>query len=577
MKKIMYLAGAALLSLAACTDDYKDWAQQEQPTQPVIETTGLTVEAPAALDVATVEGTTVKLFEPTLANTYDEVSYTVSLSNVEGTATVDIPVDAEGNVLVEDLQGAICDLYGRRPVERTVPYTLTALAKKAGNVYKMTSSGTITLTPQAPHISENYYIVGGPNEWTDAPLKQLKFNHSGKDVYEDPVFTIVFDAAAGDTWFAIGDDEACEAIPADWSKLLGIVGGDNQASEGRLDVRSNMGADNSFCVPAGAKKIKVTINMLEYTFKVEPVSIADAYYLVGGPGSWSSDKSLKFSHSNQDVFDDPIFYYTFEGNGGTGDIWFAFGDAEALDAIDNGDWNQLFGYSGELSTSGSFDRRSVLGGEYTFHVDGTAKFYRFTVNMAEKTYEIKELNFAQYIWQAGNGNGWGNPAAPLYSPNGDGQYSGFMYLDGEFKFRSGQDNWNAPDWGYGGADGTLAEQADNLNTATGFYKVDVNLAAMTYALTPITVGIIGPAQPGGWDTDSDMSFNAATGAWEATIALSADELKFRANDSWDINWGGDINNLTQGGDNIRLEEAGTYLVQLFLSVDGAHYCTFTKQ
>lgn len=576
MKKIMYLAGAALLSLAACTEDYKDWVQQEQPTQPVIETTGLTVEAPAALDVATVEGTTVKLFEPTLANSYDEVSYTVSLSNVEGTATVDIPVDAEGNVQVEDLQAAICDLYGRRPVERTVPYTLTALAKKDGNVYKMTSSGTITLTPQAPHISENYYIVGGPNEWTDAPLKQLKFNHSGKDVYEDPVFTIVFDAAGGDTWFAIGDDEACEAIPNDWSKLLGIVGGDNHATEGRLDVRSNMGADNSFCVSAGAKKIKVTINMLEYTFKVEPVSIADAYYLVGGPGSWSSDKSLQFSHSNLDVFEDPIFSYTFEGNGGTGDIWFAFGDAEALDAIDNGDWMQLFGYSGELSTSGYFDRRSVLGGEFTFHVDGTAKFYRFTVNMAEKTYEIKELNFAQYIWQAGNGNGWGNPAAPLYGPNSDGKYTGFMYLDGEFKFRSGQDNWNAPDWGTGGADGTLAEQAGNLNASTGFYKVDVDLVAMTYQLTAISaIGIIGNG--GDWNNDIDMTYNVEAGCFEVTTELAAGEFKFRANHDWSINWGGSFNDLSQDGSNLWVEEAGTYKVQLFLSYAGAHYCTITKQ
>ena len=435
-------------------------------------------------------------------------------------------------------------------------------------------------------ISDAYYIVGGPNKWdTSAAEKPIKFNHSGADVYEDPIFSVVFDAAAeGDTWFAIGDDAACDAITndGDWTKLFGIVGGDSQSKEGRLDFRYNLGADNSFCVPAGAKKIKVTIDMLNYTFKVEPVSIADAYYLIGGPGEWNAESAMtmQFSHSSADVFADPVFTYVFEGNGGEGDMWFAFGDKDAIDAVAAGDWTQLYGTTVESTDlSGGIDRRYNLGGDHSFCVDGKAKFFRFQINMAEMTYTITPLNFAEYIWQAGNGNGWGSPAAPLYGPAGDGLYTGYMYLDGEFKFRSGEDNWDAPDWGIGaGGEGTLAEQAGNLNAAAGYYMVNVDLGALTYTLTPITtIGIVGPAQSGGWDSDTDMTYNTETGAWEATIELAADELKFRANDDWAINWGGSVDNLTQNGPNLKIAEAGTYFIQLFAFCDSKAYCKIEKK
>jgi len=74
-----------------------------------------------------------------------------------------------------------------------------------------------------------------------------------------------------------------------------------------------------------------------------------------------------------------------------------------------------------------------------------------------------------------------------------------------------------------------------------------------------------------------MTYNQETGAWEATIDLAADEIKFRANDGWDINWGGDTENLTEGGDNIKIAEAGTYFIQLFPRCETKSYCKITKQ
>ncbi|MBR0180319.1 MAG: DUF5115 domain-containing protein [Prevotella sp.] len=476
---------------------------------------------------------------------------------------------------------------------RTVLYTVTggnavAIVGKPGENYYATR--TVSLTPlNKIKISPAYYVIGAGAGWSADAARTQKFQHSDADVYDDPIFSIVVDAGGDDCWFAIGDDEALNAISADndWSKLFGTKGA-SEDLKGTMDFRYNLGGDHSFHV-TGAKKIRITLDMMEYSYTIEPVNIADSYYLVGGPGSWSSDKSQKFSHSSADVFDDPVFTYTFEGNGGTGDIWFAFGDADALDAIDNGDWKQLFGTTGSSTDlSGSFDRRYNLPGDNSFCVDGTAKFYRLTVNMSEMTYTITPLNFAEYLWEAGVNNNWGSDAQPLYCGDGNGTYKGFFFAQdadwsggkGAFKFQKDFNNWDV-NYGFDSGDdngGTLKEGGDNIMVTPGFYYAEINLAEMTYKLTPITtIGIVGPAQAGGWGDDTDMTYNPETRAWEATIELAADELKFRANDGWDINWGGSVDNLTQGGANLKINEAGTYFVQLFATCETKSYCKITKQ
>ena len=97
--------------------------------------------------------------------------------------------------------------------------------------------------------------------------------------------------------------------------------------------------------------------------------------------------------------------------------------------------------------------------------------------------------------------------------------------------------------------------------------------------TPTTWGIIGPAQAGGWDADTDMEWNAEEECWVATLDLAADEFKFRANDDWGINVGGSIDNLVKDGGNIKNTEAGTYEVKLYLtrSTSNNLYCTLTKK
>ena len=195
------------------------------------------------------------------------------------------------------------------------------------------------------------------------------------------------------------------------------------------------------------------------------------------------------------------------------------------------------------------------------------------------TYDIEGLAYADMIWQAGNANGWGSPAAGLKNKgwkearNNDGDYYGFMYLNGEFKFRSHETTWDAPDWGLDDAfddySGSLVAQGGNINAPEGFYMVEANLDDMTYELTPITtIGVIGGFN--GWASDyAKLQYNTQTGAWECYCEIPAGtEFKFRANEDWAINWGGDFNNLSYDGGNLKVDTSATYYIQLYITYEG---------
>ena len=200
-----------------------------------------------------------------------------------------------------------------------------------------------------------------------------------------------------------------------------------------------------------------------------------------------------------------------------------------------------------------------------------------TLDMNNLTYTVGK----PVLYMAGDANGWDQ----IDVLNGDDgvHFTGYMYLNQNgFKFCT-QPNWDGTNYG---ADFNTAGDAANITMTepAGYYKIDVDLSAKTYTLIPITtIGIIGSASPNGWDSDVDMTYvpyNAETkelGYWEAKdITLASGEIKFRANDDWAINWGGDTNALTQGGDNISVE-AGTYDIKLYAWANGYAKCELIKK
>ncbi len=218
------------------------------------------------------------------------------------------------------------------------------------------------------------------------------------------------------------------------------------------------------------------------------------------------------------------------------------------------------------------------GSPQTMVIVGTGTWI-VTLDMNNLTYSVGK----PVLYMAGDANGW---ATNDYLASEDGvNFTGYMYLNQNgFKFCT-QPEWKGTNYG---ANFDTAPDAANITMTepAGYYKVDVDLSAKTYNLIPIkSIGITGDATANGWSgDDQDMTYvpyNAETkelGYWEIkNITLTSGVIKFRANDGWDISWGGDVNALTtQNGGNISVE-AGTYDIKLYAWADGYAKCEFTKK
>ena len=146
----------------------------------------------------------------------------------------------------------------------------------------------------------------------------------------------------------------------------------------------------------------------------------------------------------------------------------------------------------------------------------------------------------------------------------------FIMLDlvpGGAKFRKDDDwvvNWGALDF----PSGVAVQDGDNIpvpdaspyfitfDTLSGEYNFE---SMLTYE----TVGIIGDATPGGWDADTDMTkSDADPNVWTITMTLLDGAVKFRAEDAWDVSWGGldfPTGTATLGGEDIPVT-AGDYFI-----------------
>jgi starch-binding outer membrane protein SusE/F len=118
----------------------------------------------------------------------------------------------------------------------------------------------------------------------------------------------------------------------------------------------------------------------------------------------------------------------------------------------------------------------------------------------------------------------------------------------------------------------------------GFYTFTMDLEANTFSIVPFTgntsvqyatVGTIGDSiQPTAWDSSVPMTSRAFGGdhIWYIEQTVVDGFIKFRANDSWDVNWGADTpisgQAVLSSSDNIPIE-AGTYKIW-FNSLDGRY-------
>lgn len=188
--------------------------------------------------------------------------------------------------------------------------------------------------------------------------------------------------------------------------------------------------------------------------------------------------------------------------------------------------------------------------------------------------EITVTPFAliTFVYVPGDYQGW-NPAAAdsLMSALGDGKYEGVINFavkpnSLEYKITPAK-KWDIA-YGDAGAGKVSTTAGNNLKAGSLYpYKITLNLNDNTIVTEKFSYGVIGDATPGGWDKDTDMTYNNGTRTWSVTLALTGGkELKFRLNDDWGTNYGdkGADGTLDNGGDNIKVATSGNYRVSFSL-------------
>lgn len=177
------------------------------------------------------------------------------------------------------------------------------------------------------------------------------------------------------------------------------------------------------------------------------------------------------------------------------------------------------------------------------------------------------------LWVVGDYCGWNHGNAQfLYSENSDTSYTGWVCFGAKavngWKLTSVA-GWSGTNWG---TSETLTEPktmvldgGNDIKCFSGYcYQLGFDTTTKQLKVTNkvSSWGLIGDATPGGWSTDTPLVFNQVGNIYEATVALTAGKIKFRADAGWAINFGNGAKAgvLYAGGADISVTTPGTYHV-----------------
>ena len=384
------------MSMVSCTEDYTDWGNpQSNPQEEAVSFGDGSVTPVDVIDLAKVETEKVKvasIVAPTSSNAAYTPNYKI---NFDGQS---FDIDADGNMATAELTSYIVDKYGKRPTERDIDATLDAWVSNGATAVKMATSEKfqIKAIPEAPVIEEGYYLVGDMfttddvNGWTKEVAKA--FNHSDKDVYEDPVFTVSFETTKADQYWKIIPKKNIDSGDI-WA--AGVVGPKVDGDDSMTGALTNGDAKAGKIAKAG--KYKLTINMMDYTYTIEEVKYDPFIYFIGATDGWTNaEQKLALVDANTGTY--------------TGFLYCA----------DPNNWGNQFKFQ---RVAGSWDNEINAGAFNTF--DGAATnengnigvnagegVYYFDVNLANGTIKATKVETMGII---GGFNNWGGDAAMTWN------------------------------------------------------------------------------------------------------------------------------------------------------------------
>lgn len=439
------------MSMVSCTEDFTDWGKPQTNPQEDAVTFGNGSVAPVDVinlaDVKTEKVKVASIVAPTSSDAAYKPNYKI---NFDG-QTFDI--DAEGNMAKADLVNYVVEKFGKRPSERDIDATLDAWVNNGSTAVKMATSEKfqVKAIPEAPFIDEGYYLVGDmfatedQNGWTKEAAKA--FNHSGNDVYEDPVFTVSFETTKADQYWKIIPKKNIDGGDI-WAE--GVVGPKVDGDDSMTGLLTNADAKAGKIAKAG--KYKLTINMMDYSYTLEEVNYDPFVYFIGSTDGWkSSDQKLALVDEAKGVYTG--FVYVADPNG----AGFQFKFQRVA-----GSWNNAIGAAAFTTfadaATNEGDNIGVSAGEGVYYMD---------VNLSEGTIKATKVETMGII---GGFNNWAGDAAMTWNAE-------------EYCFEATNVGVTADGWKFrvnGGWDINLGGSLDNL-TAGGD---NISVAGNTVKLYP---------------------------------------------------------------------------------------------
>ena len=450
IKKIL-LGMTLLMSMVSCTEDFTDWGKPQTNPQEDAVTFGNGSVAPVDVinlaDVKTEKVKVASIVAPTSSDAAYKPNYKI---NFDG-QTFDI--DAEGNMAKADLVNYVVEKFGKRPSERDIDATLDAWVNNGSTAIKMATSEKfqVKAIPEAPFIDEGYYLIGDmfkaedSDGWSTETMKV--FNHSDKDVYEDPVFTVSFETTKADQYWKIIPKKNVDGGDL-WA--AGVVGPKVDGDDSMTGLLTNVDAKDGKIAKAG--KYKLTINMMDYSYTLEEVNYDPFVYFIGSTDGWkSSDQKLALVDEAKGVYTG--FVYVADPNG----AGFQFKFQRVAGSWSNAIGAAAFTTFADAATNEG-DNIGVSAGEGVYYMD---------VNLSEGTIKATKVETMGII---GGFNNWAGDAPMTWNAE-------------EYCFEATNVGVTADGWKFrvnGGWDINLGGSLDNL-TAGGD---NISVAGNTVKLYP---------------------------------------------------------------------------------------------
>jgi len=398
--------------------------------------------------------------------------------------------------------------------------------------------------------------------YTDETVQLFTTNFTEKQA---EAYTVAVSGEAGDPIILNANSEGkikCQDLKDAVETLFGRAPVERTLTIGVSAIATNATADGN---------VKVQRVASPFTLKAKldaPFIDPDGYYYVG---AITTNKAYKLTNGGGNVYDDPIFtgiIPSYEGDW----HWFKIAPSCAFNEDGSFNWDNEEKYCIGPSVK---DDEGLSGecaiGKLSWHLIQSEEYeaYEVTINALDMTYSIKGIKAIPEYYGVGTMSSWnaGTKTTVMF-PTSNKTVTLTTYFTGAWDMRM----WPAENFGNwdkgaaigtavngdNAASGTLCWNKDNdgnlASPAAGYYTLDCDFNTMTYKWTkcenqePATyekIGLVGGNDD--WDNDIFLTQVANTSdgvhlthLWYA-LGVNIDHctwgVQFRANGSWDKQWG----------------------------------------